>query len=169
MIIIKIQYTTLQLWLNKPSSVRIQSFCFSFEPCIVLIHDHQGMIRAMHSFSVIFMLLSIITFICGLYSIHDHRYTYKRLTGMIYILTGNQTKASTEICRLKEFVLKWFIFSCIIGGLYWSVEYNISSFKCSFAGHLSCRNNLQFWSMLHHRLVNLRSVSLFFVCVLRLQ
>ncbi len=43
----------------------------------------------MLSFSVIHILLAIITFICGLYSIRDYRYTYKRLTGMIYILSGN--------------------------------------------------------------------------------
>jgi hypothetical protein len=43
----------------------------------------------MFSFSVIHILLVIITFICGLYSIRDYRYTYKRLTGMIYILAGN--------------------------------------------------------------------------------
>ena len=43
----------------------------------------------MYSFSVIHIFLALITFICGLYSIHDCRYTYKRLTGMLYILTGN--------------------------------------------------------------------------------
>jgi hypothetical protein len=32
--------------------------------------------------------LVIITFICGLYSIREYRYTYKRLTGMIYVVTG---------------------------------------------------------------------------------
>lgn len=42
----------------------------------------------MLSFSAIHILLVIITFICGLYSIREYRYTYKRLTGMIYILTG---------------------------------------------------------------------------------
>jgi hypothetical protein len=49
-----------------------------------------GMIRTMHSFSIIHIFLAIITFMFGLYSIHDYRYTYKRLTGMIYILTGNE-------------------------------------------------------------------------------
>lgn len=44
----------------------------------------------MLSFSVIHILLVIITFICGLYSIRDYRYTYKRLTGMLYVLTGNE-------------------------------------------------------------------------------
>ncbi len=48
-----------------------------------------GMIRTVHAFSVIHICLAIITFICGLYSIRDYRYTYKRLTGMTYILTGN--------------------------------------------------------------------------------
>lgn len=47
-----------------------------------------GMVRTMLSFSAIHILLLIITFICGLYSIREYRYTYKRLTGMIYILTG---------------------------------------------------------------------------------
>ena len=47
------------------------------------------MIRTMLSFSIIHLILVIITFICGLYSIRDYRYTYKRLTGMIYILAGN--------------------------------------------------------------------------------
>ncbi|CAF0730792.1 unnamed protein product [Rotaria sp. Silwood1] len=53
-----------------------------------------GMIRTMLSFSIIHILLAIITFICGLYSIRDYRYTYKRLTGMIYILTA----ASLVVC-----------------------------------------------------------------------
>jgi hypothetical protein len=48
------------------------------------------MIRTMLSFSAIHILLVIITFICGLYSIREYRYTYKRLTGMIYILTGKK-------------------------------------------------------------------------------
>ena len=43
----------------------------------------------MLSFSIIHILLAIVTFICGLYSIRDYRYTYKRLAGMIYILSGN--------------------------------------------------------------------------------
>lgn len=47
------------------------------------------MIRTMISFSIIHILLVIITFFCGLYSIRDYRYTYKRLTGMLYILSGN--------------------------------------------------------------------------------
>jgi hypothetical protein len=42
----------------------------------------------MLSFSVIHIFLAIITFLCGLYSIRDYRYTYKRLTGMLYVLTG---------------------------------------------------------------------------------
>lgn len=50
-----------------------------------------GMVRTMLSFSVIHIFLVIITFICGLYSIREYRYTYKRLTAMIYILTGNRT------------------------------------------------------------------------------
>ena len=50
---------------------------------------HIGMIRTMLSFSIIHLLLVIVTFICGLYSIRDYRYTYKRLAGMLYILTGN--------------------------------------------------------------------------------
>jgi hypothetical protein len=47
-----------------------------------------GMVRTMLSFSAIHILLSIITFVCGLYSIREYRYTYKRLTGMLYVLTG---------------------------------------------------------------------------------
>jgi hypothetical protein len=47
-----------------------------------------AMIRTMLSFSAIHILLVIITFICGLYSIREYRYTYKRLTGMIYVVTG---------------------------------------------------------------------------------
>ncbi|CAF3437944.1 unnamed protein product [Rotaria sp. Silwood1] len=47
-----------------------------------------GMIRTMLSFSAIHILLLVITFICGLYSIREYRYTYKRLTGMIYIVTA---------------------------------------------------------------------------------
>ncbi len=46
------------------------------------------MTRTMLSFSVIHIFLAIITFLCGLYSIRDYRYTYKRLTGMLYVLTG---------------------------------------------------------------------------------
>lgn len=46
------------------------------------------MTRTMLSFSAIHILLLIVTFICGLYSIREYRYTYKRLTGMIYIVTG---------------------------------------------------------------------------------
>lgn len=46
------------------------------------------LIRTMLSFSAIHILLVIITFICGLYSIRDYRYTYKRLTGMLYVLAG---------------------------------------------------------------------------------
>ena len=42
----------------------------------------------MLSFSAIFILLIMITFICGLYSIRAYRYTYKRLTAMLYIVTG---------------------------------------------------------------------------------
>ncbi len=42
----------------------------------------------MLSFSVIHVFLAAMAVICGLYSIRDYRYTYKRLTGMIYILTG---------------------------------------------------------------------------------
>ncbi|CAF0748137.1 unnamed protein product [Adineta steineri] len=53
-----------------------------------------GMVRTMMSFSAIHILLLIITFICGLYSIREYRYTYKRLTGMIYILTA----ASLLVC-----------------------------------------------------------------------
>ncbi|CAF1227967.1 unnamed protein product [Rotaria magnacalcarata] len=53
-----------------------------------------GMIRTMLSFSIIYMLLAIIALICGLYSIRDYRYTYKRLTAMIYILTA----ASLIVC-----------------------------------------------------------------------
>ncbi|CAF2318525.1 unnamed protein product [Rotaria sp. Silwood2] len=53
-----------------------------------------GMIRTMLSFSIIHIFLAIITFICGLYSIREYRYTYKRLTGMIYILTA----ASLVVC-----------------------------------------------------------------------
>lgn len=48
----------------------------------------EGMIRSMLSFSIIHILLMIITFNFGLYSVRDYRYTYKRLTGMIYIITG---------------------------------------------------------------------------------
>ncbi|CAF3577461.1 unnamed protein product [Rotaria sordida] len=59
-----------------------------------------GMIRTMLSFSIIHIFLIIITFICGLYSIRDYRYTYKRLTGMIYILTGNNNfnSGSLVVC-----------------------------------------------------------------------
>ncbi|CAF3336659.1 unnamed protein product [Rotaria sp. Silwood1] len=58
------------------------------------LNSTYGMIRTMLSFSIIHILLAIITFICGLYSIRDYRYTYKRLTGMIYILTA----ASLVVC-----------------------------------------------------------------------
>lgn len=50
-----------------------------------------GMIRTMLSFSIIHILMMIITFNFGLYSIRDYRYTYKRLTGMIFILTGKSS------------------------------------------------------------------------------
>ncbi|UJR23614.1 hypothetical protein I4U23_026601 [Adineta vaga] len=53
-----------------------------------------GMVRTMLSFSAIHILLVIIAFICGLYSIREYRYTYKRLTGMIYILAA----ASLLVC-----------------------------------------------------------------------
>ena len=49
------------------------------------------MIRTMLSFSAIHILLVIITFICGLYSIREYRYTYKRLTGMLYIIAGKHS------------------------------------------------------------------------------
>jgi len=55
-----------------------------------MIYSFIGMIRTMISFSAIHILLVIITFICGLYSIREYRYTYKRLTGMIYIVTGKK-------------------------------------------------------------------------------
>ena len=42
-------------------------------------------------FSAIHILLTMVTFICGLYSIREYRYTYKRLTGMIYILAGKRS------------------------------------------------------------------------------
>lgn len=58
----------------------------------------------MLSFSVIYILLVIITFLCGLYSIRDYRYTYKRLTGMIYILTGNNNSNSIEYCFICSFL-----------------------------------------------------------------
>ncbi len=58
-----------------------------------------GTIRTMVSFSIIHILLAIITFICGLYSIRDYRYTYKRLTGMIYILSGNNDCNYMKIVR----------------------------------------------------------------------
>ncbi|CAF1568415.1 unnamed protein product, partial [Adineta ricciae] len=45
-------------------------------------------------FSAIHILLVIIAFICGLYSIREYRYTYKRLTAMIYILAA----ASLLVC-----------------------------------------------------------------------
>lgn len=51
----------------------------------------------MLSFSAIHILLIIITFICGLYSIHDYRYTYKRLTGMVYIVAGKMRKFSLKL------------------------------------------------------------------------
>ena len=44
----------------------------------------------MLSFSAIHILLVIIAFISGLYSIREYRYTYKRLTAMIYILAGKE-------------------------------------------------------------------------------
>jgi len=50
----------------------------------------------MLSFSAIHIILVLITFICGLYSIRDYRYTYKRLTGMVYILAGKPLKNKTE-------------------------------------------------------------------------
>ncbi|UJR25297.1 hypothetical protein I4U23_006649 [Adineta vaga] len=56
-----------------------------------------GMTRTMLSFSVIHILLAIITFICGLYSIRDYRYTYKRLTGMIYILSAAAMLVCIEV------------------------------------------------------------------------
>jgi len=59
-----------------------------------------GMIRTMLSFSAIHILLVIITFICGLYSIREYRYTYKRLTGMIYILTAVTLLVCIEVLSL---------------------------------------------------------------------
>ncbi|CAF0785441.1 unnamed protein product [Adineta steineri] len=56
-----------------------------------------GMTRTMLSFSIIHILLVIITFICGLYSIRDYRYTYKRLTGMIYILSAAALVVCIEV------------------------------------------------------------------------
>lgn len=61
---------------------------------IAVEQTHVGMVRTMLSFSVIHIILVIITFVCGLYSIRDYRYTYKRLTGMIYILAA----ASLVVC-----------------------------------------------------------------------
>lgn len=59
-----------------------------------------GMVRTMYAFSVIHILLAIVTLVCGLYSLHDHRYTYKRLTAMIYILTGKIEKKTKEEKRV---------------------------------------------------------------------
>ncbi|CAF0931910.1 unnamed protein product [Adineta ricciae] len=56
-----------------------------------------GMTRTMLSFSIIHILLAIATFICGLYSIRDYRYTYKRLTGMIYILSAAALLVCIEV------------------------------------------------------------------------
>lgn len=58
----------------------------------------------MLSFSAIHMLLVIITFICGLYSIRDYRYTYKRLTGMLYILAG-KFQSNDDFGLLLMFIL----------------------------------------------------------------
>jgi len=66
------------------------------------------MVRGMLSFSVIHIFLVIITFICGLYSIRDYRYTYKRLTGMIYVLTGNND--SNHIKNFLQNNYSYFIF-----------------------------------------------------------
>lgn len=63
------------------------------------------MIRTMLSFSIIHLLLVITTFICGLYSIRDYRYTYKRLTGMIYILTGNNDFNQIEFIPKKILII----------------------------------------------------------------
>lgn len=68
------------------------------------------MIRTMLSFSIIHLLLVITTFICGLYSIRDYRYTYKRLTGMIYILTGNNDFNQIEFIPKKYLLL--ILFRC---------------------------------------------------------
>lgn len=51
----------------------------------------------MLSFSAIHILLVIIAIICGLYSIREYRYTYKRLTGMIYVLNGRHRRATDLI------------------------------------------------------------------------
>ncbi len=67
----------------------------------------------MFSFSVIHILLVIITFICGLYSIRDYRYTYKRLTGMIYILAGNNRKIFYWINRFIDLFLAASLVVCI--------------------------------------------------------
>ena len=70
-------------------------------------YDVVEMIRTMVSFSAIHILLILITFICGLYSIHEHRYTYKRLTGMTYIVAG---KNIFEINNSSLFVFQLFLF-----------------------------------------------------------
>lgn len=56
-----------------------------------------GMVRTMYAFSIIHILLAIVTLVCGVYSIHDHRYTYKRLTAMIYILTAAALVVCIEV------------------------------------------------------------------------
>lgn len=100
-----------------------------------------GMIRTMLSFSVIHTILVIITFICGLYSIRDYRYTYKRLTGMIYILAGKNSFNSSSFVH-NLLVSSLFVFSCFSCCLYRSIKYDISSFEWKLPWDLSAGNRL---------------------------
>ncbi len=76
------------------------------------------MVRGMLSFSVIHIFLVIITFICGLYSIRDYRYTYKRLTGMLYVLTGNNDFNYMKIFLQNNCYFFLFFSSCFTCCLY---------------------------------------------------
>ncbi|CAF0989581.1 unnamed protein product [Didymodactylos carnosus] len=56
-----------------------------------------ALIKTMTSFSIIVALLLMLTFVCGLYSIREFRYMYKRLTGSLYILAAAALLVCMEV------------------------------------------------------------------------
>ncbi|CAF0755415.1 unnamed protein product [Didymodactylos carnosus] len=51
----------------------------------------------MTAFSTILVLLLMLTFVCGLYSIREFRYMYKRLTGSLYVLSAAALLVCIEV------------------------------------------------------------------------
>lgn len=119
------------------------------------------MIRTMLSFSAIHILLVIITFICGLYSIREYRYTYKRLTGMLYIIAG---KSPSFLSLFQDL----YLFSCFSSRLYRSFKQFISSCKCTFTSYLSTGYKTFIWNMLCTCLGGIHSITWLIVYLFRL-